>query len=332
MEQLLLALMVRQIPGLRMPERLLLLETVASPGNLLGLSPRQGAEILGRFPAEFAWEPARWFSQAGAVLASLDHTGIWAVSYWDSGYPPQLREIYDPPLVLFYRGTLPDYDRPLAGVVGTRYPTGRGRKAAFRFGLELGLQGLGVVSGLARGIDQVAHQGNLAGKGRTVAVMAGGLDRIYPGSSEGTAREILLQGGCLFSEYPPGTPPARFQFPARNRIISGLSRGVVIIEAPVKSGALITADFALEQGRDLWVHRLCQESPAGEGGRQLLLQGIPGVENPGEILADWWEKPLFYDKDKNPSEESRSISRAALAMEAELTGNRVFFEGEYFRR
>jgi len=157
-------------------------------------------------------------------------------------YPPLLHELSDPPLLLYYRGVLPDR-KPMVAVVGTRNPSGSGRTQAYRLGFELGTAGIPVVSGLARGIDSMAHRGNLEGKGKTVAVLGNGLDSVYPVSNRGLALRVLDTGGCLVSEYPPGVPPYKWHFPARNRIIAVLGRATIVVEAPEHSGALITASL-----------------------------------------------------------------------------------------
>ena len=206
---------------------------------------------------------------------------------WSSDFPQLLREIYDPPVVLYYRGILPAPQETWVGIVGTRHPTGAGRGAAFALGFELAGLGIGTVSGLARGIDAEAHRGSLAEGGRTAAVLGNGIDRIFPESSAPIGRRILESGGCILSEYPPGEPPRPYHFPGRNRIISGLSRTVAVIQAPEGSGALITADYALEQGRELVVHAEGLEGPAGAGTRRLSEQGAGAVRSAAEIIAGW---------------------------------------------
>jgi predicted Rossmann fold nucleotide-binding protein DprA/Smf involved in DNA uptake len=157
---------------------------------------------------------------------------------------------------------------------------------------------VGTVSGLARGIDAEAHRGCLAEGGRTAGVLGNGVDQVFPGSSAPLGRRILAGGGCILSEYPPGEPPRPFHFPGRNRIISGLSRAVVVVQAPEGSGALITADYALEQGRELMVHADGLEGPAGAGTRALAAEGAQAVRGAAEVLAGWGENPLL--RRRNP--------------------------------
>jgi len=251
--------------------------------------------------------------------------------YGDPEFPPLLREIHDPPLMLFYRGELPDPSMPSIAVVGTRRPTGNGRKAAFRFGLEAGRAGIAVVSGLARGIDYSAHVGNTGGGGRSVAVLGNGIDRIYPASSTRAAHDILEAGGCIMSEYGVGVPPLRYHFPERNRIISGVARAVVVIEAPGKSGALITAEFALEQGRDLFVHADCLSGPSNEGCRRLYFDGAVGIRSAGDIFEDWGIQVPGGDA---PGRKTRTVStvRGAELLRREIEGELVTYAGEYFEK
>ena len=198
----------------------------------------------------------------------MTEAGIGCTFYRGPGYPAALAEITDPPLVLYHRGRLPEAEAPWVAVVGTRHPTGAARRAACELGGGLARLGAVTVSGLALGVDSAAHRGSVEAGGVTLAVLGNGIDRVYPRSSEALARRILLAGGALLSEYPPGTLPLAHQFPARNRIISGMCRTVVVVEAPERSGALITADFALQEGRELFVHAdgLRRGGRAGDAG------------------------------------------------------------------
>jgi DNA processing protein len=172
--------------------------------------------------------------------------------------------------------------------VGTRRPSGRALAQAFDIARELGRQGIAVVSGLALGIDAMAHRGNLEADAPTVAVLGSGADEVYPAANRAMARRILESGGAILSEYPPGTPPRKWYFPARNRIISALSRGTLIVEAPVSSGALITARFALEQNRDLWVASSgTLPSPFGAGTARLAEEGAKIIRVASDILDEW---------------------------------------------
>ncbi|GHV51036.1 hypothetical protein AGMMS49579_05610 [Spirochaetia bacterium] len=245
--------------------------------------------------------------QAEKDARAANMRGIRWVSLDSPDYPPQIREIYDPPAVLFYRGNLPDPERPLAAVVGTRHPSPAAAAQAFDISRALGVQDIPVVSGLALGIDAMAHRGNLEGGAPTIAVLGSGADAIYPVSNRSLARRILENNGVILSEYPPGTSPMKWHFPARNRIISALTRGVLIVEAPAKSGALITAQFALEQGRDLWVASSGAVaghpglSGFGEGTRKLAAEGARIIYSASDILDEWKlkENLVSDNKEKN---------------------------------
>jgi DNA processing protein len=240
------------------------------------------------------------------------------VSYAESAYPPLLRELYDPPVALFYRGALPDPEKPLAAVVGTRRPSGYATAQAFDIARTLGRGGVPVVSGLALGIDAMAHRGNLAGGGKTVAVLGSGPDMVFPATNRGIARAVLENGGALVSEYPPGTAPAKWRFPARNRIVSGLARGVLVVEAPASSGALITARFALEQGRDLWVASAGAASSRGEGGRALAEDGARVIQGADEIFAEWGIETSGENMDSIFSDGSALASSLARSLNIRL--------------
>jgi DNA processing protein len=202
-------------------------------------------------------------------------------------YPPLLREIFDPPAALYVRGALPNPERPAVALVGTRSPSSAACRQALRLGREFARRGITVVSGLALGIDALAHRGCLEGGGSTVAVLGSSVDEVYPASNRDLARRILENGGSLVSEYPCGTKPRRWFFPQRNRIISGFTRGTVIVEAPASSGALYTGQFALEQGRDLFVASSGVSSPLGEGTRRLAAEGCRVISAAAEVLIEW---------------------------------------------
>jgi DNA processing protein len=199
------------------------------------------------------------------------------------GYPRLLRELPDPPPILFVRGTLDEPDRFGVGVVGSRHATPYGRSITERIGRELAGHGLTVVSGGAMGIDTAAHRGAIAGGGRTLAVLGCGIDIDYPRENRQLFEEIAANG-ALISEYALGTPPEAWRFPARNRIISGLSQGTLVVEAPRTSGALITARYAAEQGRPVMAIPGNIDRPASEGCNALLKDGATLVTETEDIL------------------------------------------------
>jgi DNA processing protein len=276
---------------LRPREKRLLLEMFDGAEPLFRLSLSDLGRLVGRKLSTRLWDPAAILRSAERTGKFLTENGMGSIFYRDSTYPPQLREIYDPPVTLFYRGTLPDNGFPLAGIVGTRFPTGGARSAAYRLGRELGQAGIGVVSGLAKGIDREAHDGCLQAGGRTFAVLGSGIDQIYPWSSRSSGLAILSRGGAILSEYPPGVPPLQHHFPARNRIISGLCRCVVVVQAPEQSGALITAEHALQEGRDLLVHAAGLAGSAGAGTRRLAEAGAAVIHGSADILREWGITP-----------------------------------------
>ena len=202
-------------------------------------------------------------------------------------YPPLLREIADPPAVVFVRGDPAILSGNHIAVVGSRSPTPSGQRTAREFARDLALQGLGIVSGLAVGIDAASHEGALEGQGITVAVAGTGPDRIYPRHHEQLADDILSRGGALISEYPPGTGPLAANFPRRNRIISGLALGTLVVEAALKSGSLITARLAVEQNRDVFAVPGSIHNPLARGCHQLIQQGAKLVQTPDDILEEY---------------------------------------------
>jgi DNA processing protein len=226
-------------------------------------------------------------AEACRIVNLADMMEITIVCAAEAAYPPLLRECYDPPFVLYYRGSLDGLQIPPAAVVGTRYPDPAGRREAFESGRGLAECGVPVVSGLARGIDVLSHRGALDGGGYTAAVLAGGIDKIFPVENRAVARSILREGGALLSEYPPGTVVKRYMFPARNRIIAWISRGTLVVQAPRRSGALITAGFALDENRDVFVHGGCLGGSAGEGCRNLAEDGATVVADGREIAELW---------------------------------------------
>lgn len=210
---------------------------------------------------------------------------IHSASHGDSAYPRLLSEIQNPPETLFFLGTIPQ-ENPCIAIVGTRKATSEGRSIARKLAEALATHGFCVVSGLALGIDEAAHEGALSAGGRSIAVLANGLDSIYPRQHEGLARKILAKDGAVLSEYEIGTPALPHQFLARNRIISGISIATVVIEAPLRSGAIATARFAAEQGRDVFVYPGPSSHPNYRGSHMLIRNGARLTTSPENILED----------------------------------------------
>ncbi|HWR11432.1 MAG TPA: DNA-processing protein DprA [Rectinemataceae bacterium] len=283
----LLALAIARMDFLRSHEKLLVSGAALSREGLLAMSAGDVQSLVMRAMKPDRWAPALYWEKALEDRDFFEPRGIRFVPIGDRDFPPQLREVYRPPFGLYLRGRLPDPEMPAVGIVGTRVPTGRGLRAAYALAADLSAKGVCVVSGLARGIDAAAHRGALKGGGRTLAVLPGGIETIYPISNKALASAILDSGGGLVTEYPPGTEIQRYRFPERNRIIAGMSRSCVVVEAPEHSGALITADHALTEGRDVFVHGACVGSSRNGGGDALASQGAVIVNNAEDLFLEW---------------------------------------------
>ncbi len=231
-------------------------------------------------------------------LEDIQKSGIKWMTIFDENYPKLLKQIYDPPIVLYYKGNVECLDKKCIAVVGTRKMTGNGRSLTEQFVKNLVEAGLTIVSGLARGIDAVAHKTTVEANGQTVAVLGSGLNEIYPPENKGLAQEIINGHGAIISEFPPDYPIFPGNFPIRNRIISGLSLAVLVVEAAEDSGSLITAREALEQGRDVFTI----------GQIDSIKDGAMTVFEPGEILD---EMGIFYKQSQadltNLSDEERQV-------------------------
>lgn len=217
-------------------------------------------------------------------IEAIDKAGIKVITFLDDLYPANLMNIYDKPVLLYVLGSLSQDDINLS-VVGSRRASTYGKYTTERLSRELAQKGITIVSGMARGIDTCSHRGALAGGGRTIAVLGSGLDVIYPPENK-KLFDAICQSGAVISEYPPGTKPLPYHFPARNRIISGMSYGVLVVEAGEKSGSLITARLALEQGREVFAIPGTIDSPSSRGTNSLIKQGAKLIENVDEILEE----------------------------------------------
>ena len=247
----------------------------ASPQALqaAGLSPKLVENLLkirSQVSLELVWE-------------RMQTQGINILTWEDENYPRRLKDIDQPPPVLYLRGDLTPGDEWAVAIVGTRRITSYGRQVTEEVASTLARNGVTVVSGLARGVDAVAHQAALNAGGRTLAVLGNGVDRIYPPENRRLAEQIISQG-ALISDYPLGTPPAGTNFPPRNRIISGLALAVVVVEAGLDSGALITSTFAVEQGRDVFAVPGSILAHQSKGTNRLIQDGAHPLLDPQEIL------------------------------------------------
>lgn len=255
----------------------------AGRAQLLALvKPEQADAVLRPPSAELA---ASLAAQADALLAWRDQPGNLLLTLDHPAYPARLREIAAAPLMLYVKGRAELLTRPSVAVVGSRNASAQGMLNAERMAEALSDAGLTIVSGLARGIDAAAHAGGLRGASGTLAVIGTGADRIYPASNDKLARQIAEQG-CIVSEYALGTPPLRDNFPRRNRVISGLARGVLVVEAAARSGSLITARLALSQGRDVYAMPGSVHATLAKGCHRLIREGAKLVETAADVLED----------------------------------------------
>lgn len=313
MQHNLLDLMINRIPGLKAEEKIELVKNFDKEKDFSALSKNDIEKLLGRCLNKQSWNIAEIRKTAEKDAGLVNKLGMRLVSWRENVFPPLLREIFDPPVLLFYRGVLPDPEKPLAAVVGTRKPSPQAAVRAFALGKELGELGIPLVSGLALGIDSLAHRGNIEAGAPTVAVLGSSPDMVYPASNRNLARRILETGGAILSEYPPETRPMKWHYPARNRIISGMARGTVIVEAPEKSGALITGRFALEQGRDLWVDSVSLASAQGAGAARFAEDGAAVISSAKEILAEWKISGKNSNSGKCGKEKAVQGNKAGLA-------------------
>jgi DNA processing protein len=244
-------------------------------------------------------------------LARAADAGITVVSIEDAFYPSRLKEIYDPPVILYVRGNAEVLIRPGIAVVGTRHPTPYGSGMAERLASDLAAQGLLIISGMARGVDTAAHRGAISAKGKTVAVFGTGVDVIYPKENSRLSEQILALGGALVSEFPLGTFAAPQNFPIRNRILSGMSLGVLVVEAAEYSGTRITARLALEQNRDVFAVPGNVTNKNSWGPNTLIKQGA-------KLVATWedvWEDlPTHVRLALTPATPSESQGAASASL------------------
>ena len=274
--------------------------------RVVGIGPRRFDTLISSFgSARRAWEADRGVLLASGLdrrsadalvtarrrvepnreVENLQRAGCQAITRQDARYPAQLAEIYDPPPVLYVHGQLDEPGVPAVAIVGTRGASSYGKMAAERLSTDLAATGVTIVSGLALGVDTAAHRGAIDGGGRTVAVLASGLDRIYPSQNVQLAAQIA-EHGALVTEFPLGIKPDAMNFPRRNRIISGLTWGTLVVEAGERSGALITAAFANEQGREVLAVPGSIFSPKSKGTNALIRDGATPVASAEDVLNE----------------------------------------------
>lgn len=272
------------LPGLTNRSRWLLLDHFRSPEEIYYAEPEQLRLVAGMSSAQAALLEDKKLSRAEEILTRCAEKEIFLLTVQDAAYPSRLRNIYDAPIVLYGKGAMPLFDEEAAiAVVGTRKCSPYGIHCAEEIGYEMAKQGALVVSGMARGIDAAALKGALRAGGFTAAVLGGGVDVIYPPENRRLYEDIAATG-VLLSEYPPGTAPEAWHFPERNRIMSGLSVAALVVEAPEKSGALITANTALEQGREVFAVPGPIDSPFSRGCNRLIREGAGLVMDGWDVL------------------------------------------------
>lgn len=323
-QKLLMALSINRIPRMKSKDKLRLLNKCTDINTLAKISSRTLNKAFGWRGEGLKIEQI--MEEAERDLEKCRKNSIDILFMGDEDYPELLSHIYDPPFLLFCRGRKLERDFSGVALVGTRKPTGEAITQAFQMGLDLALRECPVVSGLALGIDGAAHRGALAGWGWTVGVLACGVDYIYPAEHRRLAWEMLETGGTIISEYPPGSAPRKYRYPQRNRLISGLSSVSVVVQAPARSGALITADFALQEGRDLLVGSAGLHS---EGSGALAEQGAPVISRGRELvqLLGIETEEMAGMRLENPRSHRDVINR----LEGELLGQIIHYGGAQYR-
>ncbi|MCC6544357.1 MAG: DNA-protecting protein DprA [Nitrospirae bacterium] len=296
-----------------------LIERFSSPEQVFSSSFEELCRAEGITPA-IAWEIKSFRHPSADIeneLKKIDDAGIKLIHFNHPDYPAGLRNIYDPPLYFYMNGTITPEDTNALAVVGSRSPSPYGIKVTEMLTERLSSAGFTVVSGMARGIDSAAHRTALKTGGRSIAVLGCGADIAYPRENAGLMREII-GNGAIISEFPLGTRPDKKHFPQRNRIISGLSRGVIVVEAAEKSGSLITARFAMEQGREIFAVPGNINSPLSKGANNLIKQGAKAVTSVNDVLEEFEQLltlrqkhgiNILPDEPDSMSDEEKNIYR-----------------------
>lgn len=300
------AIWLAERPGCSAELRMQLLERFGTAQAVWESTERELMEIPGLRQRQRESLLQKGLEQAKLILRDCARQNIRVISMEETDYPAPLRDLADAPIVLYVRGTMPDWENTISvGIVGTRRATSYGLNASRWLAANLAHAGCTIVSGMALGIDGQANLGALEADGTTVAVLGCGADVCYPPAHKELMARII-EHGAVITEYPPGTEPKSYHFPLRNRIMSGLSRGVIVIEAPAKSGALITADRALEQGRDVFAVPGNINSPQSAGTNRLLREGgAELVTCAADVLAHYPEE----SKQLTPTKALPDLSR-----------------------
>ncbi len=270
--------------------RMLLLQRFADAEDVYFAETGEYARVEGLSPEAISSLQEKSLAEAEQILADCQRENIRILTWQDALYPKRLKNIADPPVVLYYKGTLPQVDAlPCIAVVGTRGASAYGMSTAKRMGYQIAACGGITVSGVAFGIDAMAMRGALSAGAPVIGVLGCGADVVYPASNRALYADTQRQG-CLLTEFPPGTPPIGWNFPRRNRIISGLSCGVLVVEAPEKSGALITARQAADQGRDVVVVPGNIDVPSCKGSNALLRDGAIAVSSGWDVISEYQDR------------------------------------------
>ena len=326
-------LTLRAIPGISDNLYKRLIEKFSSPEKVLGAKEDDLAKVpeIRRDVLQTIVSGSKGISASPAgrdlneELERIKRYKIDIITLNDESYPENLKEIYDPPPLLYVKGKIKKEDKNAIAIVGSRRATTYGKLTAQKLSAQLAAQGITIVSGLARGIDSEAHKGALAVGGRTIAVLGCGIDIVYPPENR-TLEEKIALSGAVITEFPFGTRPFAGNFPKRNRIISGLSLGVVIVEAAEKSGALITARLALEQGREVFAVPGSTTSPYSRGTHNLIKEGAKLVEDIDDILE---ELESLIQVRKGKGEEAKGFPKPPLSREEEIIYNLITQEPKH---
>lgn len=309
------------IPKLGIQRIRLLLQAVDHPGEIFTLTSEelQQIESIGPMLAESIlgfddWEEVRIvFEKANRVDAQI-------ISYEDEAYPRLLREIYDPPVLLWVKGNAEVLQSAGVAVVGTRRASQYGKDTAHKLALGLAQRGFTITSGLAFGIDTMAHKAALEAGGKTIAVLGSGIDTIYPAKNAGLAQNIIKKEGAVISEFPMGTPPDAGNFPVRNRIVSGLSLGTLVVESGLKGGSMITAQSALTQNREVFVVPHSLENINGVGCNHLIKRGagklVQMVDDIIEELPfyEWPDQSTIPEKTSQPMWQAQDLDEQSITI------------------
>jgi len=295
-------ILLNMVENLGFKKMVCLLRSYDGPSNILKAPSRELAAIEGIGDSIAGKIAALKKETLDKELRLMEKRGVCAVSVFDSNYPQNLKNSYSPPIILYVKGEMKAEDADAVAIVGSRMPSYYGVSNCEKLSADLASRGITVVSGMARGIDTAAHKGALK-SGRTIAVLGSGLNQIYPPENRSLADEISKKGAVI-SEFPMDTPPNKLNFPRRNRIISGLSLGVVVVEAGENSGALITANFALEENREVFAVPGRIDSKVSIGTNKLIKEGAKLIETADDIIEEIQSGLKYYSARRKKTDVS----------------------------